>query len=69
MITSTDAKTRAAQERADLLQRIGKLYQFMHCYSEYDNLSRAQRKLLRKQLRVMDRYQRILLKRLTIWDN
>lgn len=50
MITSTDAKARVAQERADLLQRIGKLYRFMHCYSEYDDLSRAQRKLLRKQL-------------------
>lgn len=69
MITTADAKTRVAQERSDLLQRIDKLYHFMHCYSEYDNLSRAQRKLLRKQLRVMNRYQHILLKRLTIWDN
>lgn len=69
MITTTDAKTRVAQERADLLQRIDKLYHFMHCCIEYDNLSRAQRKLLRKQLRVMNRYQHILLKRLTIWDN
>lgn len=69
MITSTDAKARVAQERSDLLQRINKLYRFMHCYSEYDNLSRAQRKLLRKQLRVMNRYQHILLQRLTIWDN
>nr|DAF46387.1 MAG TPA: hypothetical protein [Podoviridae sp. ctsUe5] len=69
MITSTDAKARAAQERSDLLQRIDKLHRFIHCYSEYDNLSRAQRTLLRKQLRVMNRYQRILLKRLTIWDN
>ena len=69
MITSTDAKTRVAQERSDLLQRIDKLHHFIHCYTEYDALSRAQRKLLRKQLRVMDRYQYILLKRLTIWDN
>ena len=69
MITSTDAKARVAQERSDLLQRIDKLYRFIHCYNEYDNLSRAQRKLLRKQLRVMNRYQRILLRRLTIWDN
>lgn len=69
MITSTDAKAHVAQERSDLLQRIDKLYRFIHCYSEYDNLSRAQRKLLRKQLRVMNRYQRILLRRLTIWNN
>lgn len=69
MITTTDAKTRVAQERADLLQRIDKLYRFIHCYSEYDELSRARRKLLRKQLRVMNRYQHILLKRLTIWGN
>lgn len=69
MITSTDAKTRVAQERSDLLQRIDKLHRFIHCYSEYDTLPRAQRKLLRKQLRVMNRYQHILLQRLTIWDN
>lgn len=68
-MATTDAKTRVAQERSDLLQRIDKLCRFIYCYTEYDALSRAQRKLLKRQLRVMERYQHILLQRLTIWDN
>lgn len=70
------AKDRVKEELSELTTRIEKLDNFVgkvktenmpNHQKLLDSLSNEQKKLLRKQLKVMKEYKRILEKRLTIW--
>lgn len=70
------AKDRVKEELSELTARIEKLDNLVgkvktenmpNHQKLLDSLSNEQKKLLRKQLKVMKEYKRILEKRLTIW--
>ena len=76
MAEKTTAKERVRADRDELQQKIEKLENLLgKVRSEnweahqklLNSLSNEQKKLLRKQLRIMKEYKRILDKRLAIW--